>query len=69
MKKLRILAVVLLLLLLPAILAFTAVSLPNIYQESYYAELAEMTRRMEEEQRRKKALEQVTKPVPPQFDK
>ena len=46
MKK-RILAVILLLLLLPAILVYSALSLPHIYQDSYYAELADMTRRME----------------------
>ena len=47
MKK-RIIVIVLLLLLLPAILFFSVRSLPKIYRESYYAELSDMTRRIDE---------------------
>ena len=55
MKK-RIFAVILLLLLLPGILIAYAFSLPSIYQDSYYAELADMTRRMDEAQGKKLIL-------------
>ncbi len=39
---------VLLILLLPAILLGTGLSLPRVYQDSYYAELAPMTERLEQ---------------------
>ena len=55
MKK-RILAILFLLLLLPAILFFSARSLPAIYQDSYYAELADMTRRLDEAKGKKLIL-------------
>lgn len=47
MKK-RIIALLLLLLLLPGILFFAACSLPSVYQDSYYAELPALVRRMDE---------------------
>lgn len=43
-------------LLLPAILFFSARSLPSVYQDSYYAELADMTRRMDEAEGKKLIL-------------
>ena len=46
MKK-SILALLLLLLLLPGILFFSARSLPTIYQDSYYAELSSMVERLD----------------------
>ena len=47
MKK-RIIALAFLLLLLPGMLFFAACSLPSVYQDSYYAELPAMVRRMDE---------------------
>ena len=46
----RWLAVFLILMIMPAMLLYTAFSLPEIYQDSYYAELSPMTRRLYESQ-------------------
>ena len=47
-KWLRILSFLLLILLLPGFLLLKSASLPSVYAESYYAELAEMTKRLDE---------------------
>lgn len=44
--KNRLIVPVLLLLLMPALLCFAASSLPDMYQDSYYAELSPMTQRL-----------------------
>ena len=55
MKK-RIIALLFLLLLLPGILFFAARSLPPVYQDSYYAELPALVRRMDEARGRRLIL-------------